>query len=114
MRENISITFQFNLLVPAGQMPEADQGRAQRCVVQIWTRFVNGEVLSAPSHTPLLLFGWAATIAIAGALSPSFRRDEIWQSPFVLYIDNNPLISENHKGLFKINTKPKQNNTVNI
>lgn len=37
-------------------------------------------------------------IAVAAALSPCFQRDEIWPSPFVLRTDNNPLVSENHKG----------------
>lgn len=53
--------------------------------------------LAHPSAFVCCPFGWAVMIAIAGALSPCFQRDEIWRSPFVLYIDNNPLGSENHK-----------------
>lgn len=54
--------------------------------------------LAHPSAFVCCPFGRAVMIAVAGALSPCFQRDEIWRSPFVLYIDNNPLVSENHKG----------------
>lgn len=54
--------------------------------------------LTHPSAFVCCLFGWAVLIAIAGALSSCFQRDEIWRSPFVLYIDNNPLVPENYKG----------------
>lgn len=97
-------TFQFALFLPAGQVPKEGTRGEQS------TGLVNGEVLSAPLHIPQPLFGWAAVITTAGALSPCFQRGEIWQGPFGLYIDNNPFVSKNHKGPQNKNQSPAKQN----
>ena len=96
-------TFQFALLLPAGQLPgERAWGRVQHCLLWIaWDLWMEKlYLLPCTSLCFCLLPIWVGNwvIAIPGALSACFQRDEIWRSPFVLYIDNNPLVSENHKG----------------
>lgn len=96
-------TFQFGLLLPAGQLPgERARGTVQHCLLWIardlWMEkpYLHPRTSLCFCLLPVWVGNWV--IAIPGALSACFQRDEIWRTPFVLYTDNNPLVSENHKG----------------
>ena len=93
-------TFQFDALLPAGQLPDERKSTALHALdlhkICEWGRSICSR--ASPPAFVCCPFGWAGMIAVPGALSPCFQRDEIWQSPFVLYIDNNPFVSENRKG----------------
>lgn len=111
-------TFQFDALLPAGQLPNVKaRGRARRCMLRICTRFVNGDALSAPAQVLLLLF--AARLGGQGWLLfqehylPASKGMKSGRAHLFCTLTIIPSFLRTAKAL-KINTKPEQNQTVNI